>query len=358
MKLSNNWYARNRGNTPKSLPATKYLILTVLSVIIIAVVIMFTVFKTDVIFDDEVKLDIPTYFENIKMVSVVKTIEQSDASLNQTSASNISVDAKGWYTDMPDLTNNTNSAGMIGKIPYYSAPTFASTSNTFFYFAEKAKLDLYDYLDGLGVPHKSLAERSFIENNYLSHMSGIDTPWYPGPTGSFSDGTKYRDVNGVKCIFIAPPPCASDKEYYSSGKWGKDSDPGLDYHKVKYNIVLVPNGADKTDTSKYIYIPAVAGSSKAHTYPWGVAQTCINIKDNKHLVGWKNGHSWGGWDKTVSDASTEQAVKEVCSEYDDGAGYGVMHYMYCTLELCATTQQFRSALTSDWDLVGFITYRE
>ena len=67
MKLSNDWYARNRGNTPKSLPATKYLILTVLSVIIIAVVIMFTVFKTDVIFDDEVKLDIPTYFENIKI---------------------------------------------------------------------------------------------------------------------------------------------------------------------------------------------------------------------------------------------------------------------------------------------------
>ena len=344
-------------------PFARYSVSAVGCLLICGVAFLFLMFGTDTIYQiDNNDINTATSISRTSVSTIVNTIEneENDQSgvINLPGLSGLSgIDYTAWYSDITGVTGNTSNAVSIGNVTAYKNIPWNSTENTFFFYSEKAKLELYDYLVSIGVPEKRGGDKSFVTNNYMAYMHTIDSI-KPQPTGTLTDGTKVRTIDGIQCVFIAPMPAVANKDYFSSGDWGKASwtnEP--DWFSAKFCIVVVPKGANKEDSSNYIYIPAVAGSAKAHTYPWGVAQTNVSVRNETSIAGFLYGKGDYGWTMSVGNASNESDIAAVGQAYDDGQGYGILHYLYCTLELCGAGKDFRDTLTASYDMVGYITFR-
>lgn len=359
-KRGNRSNVENKGTIQS--PFVKYCITVVSCTLICGVAFLFLMFGTDTIYQvNEDSIDTAQSFNRVSVSTVVDTIKQEDSSTGSISVPGLSgltgIDYNSWYTDLSSITGDTSNPVEIGAVTAYRSIPWDSTGETFFYYSEKAKLDLYDYLSDKGLSAKRQGTREFVESNYMAYMNTVDRG-KPTPTGSFSDTTKYCTRDGLNCIYIAPMPATCNKDYFSSGDWGVSSWTNIpDWDTTKFCIVVVPKGSDKKDSSNYIYIPAVAGSAKAHTYPWGVVQTNVSVKSPTRVEGYTRSGGDFGWGMDVSDVTIESEIVNIVNAYDDGAGNNIMDYLYCSLELCATSSSFRESLKSGYDMVGFVTFK-
>lgn len=268
------------------------------------------------------------------------------------------LDYTTWYTNLNDIVANRENKVMISDIVAYKNPPWDSTEDTYFFYQHKAKMDLYDFLTSRDIQAAQgrQSSRDFVENHYLSYMNGWDPTGHRPIEGFTPNKTAYCTVDGVRCVFCGPMPAAIYKDYVSSGKWAEKSWPGVEWeNKAKYCIILVPKGADREDSSNYIYLPAVSGSSKAHTYPYGVTQTNVSVTSPNSIAAFL--HTGGDYAKKYDLAANDtNTIKYIAQTYDDGRGNHMLDYIYCGVELCFPGSRFYDAL-HEYDFVGYLVYK-
>lgn len=326
--------------------------------------IMFLLFKTNSLYSyDEETIESIAFIPSQASSLAVSTTTQSTTS----SGTNGPITLSGeWYTDMSTIVADTSQPVQIGSLTAYKGYPWSASSETFFYDIIKAKTDLWNYLTGIGAP-ASLGGKTLEStlSNFWTVDSydkipfinaGIDTVPKAGETNT---GTKYATIDGIQCYYFAPMPCQFDQTFYSSGEWSKSSCAKADYTKVKFAVVLTPKDADVTDQSQWVYLPCVTGDVKAHTYPWGVAQTNVRVKDNTAVdIAYRNGGEQN-YRKTVGDIGTDNAVKEIANDSHFNSYYGnMLDGIYCVFETCGMQSVDCKKLTKEYTCVGCITYKE
>lgn len=298
-----------------------------------------------------------TPHRDTKVSTVIKATNSNEVDMPGVG---INMDSEGWYTDLNGMQGSTAGAFEVAGFKVYPQPPWNATNNTFFFNAYKAKLELYDYLVSLGADQSVLqGSRSFTENNSFTRFgNGIDSIGRHGTTGRTSAGVMYCEVEGQKCIYIGPMAAAVNRTYYSSGDWTKKSfSAGYNWQTWKGCLVLVKKGEDYYNSNNYLYLPCVAGSAKAHTYPWGVTQTTVCI-DNNHKVSWPT--SWNVSDHwaggiTLNDAGSEEDIKRVATTFRFG-NTNMLSYLYCTAEVCGISSDALKLFTDNYMAVGFVSY--
>lgn len=333
----------------------------VLVIILLAMAFIFLIFRSNAIYDISVEdVQNSPVMQTISMKSVTSSLDSGSASSNILGT----ISSDEWYTDMPNLVANTSGTVKIGAMTAYTSSPWDSTSGTYFYNAHQAKLDLWDYLNNLGVSGISYQKtRDFTDNNYWTNESR--SVLYNPSTGNtlasasnrhqYSSGTWYSVVDGIDCVYFANVPALYDRTYYSSGNWAKKSNTITGNDTNKYCIILVPKGSDLMDQTKWVYLPAITADCKGHTYPWGVTQTNITVSSSTKVYGATSSGGDYGWSKTVSDIGTETNIKDICTSYQNG-NYKVVDYLYCILETNGWKEAETTAMTDNYDMVGFMVY--
>ena len=280
-------------------------------------------------------------------------------------ASNISLDADGWYTDLAgQKADKSNFVDVMGFKGYKGLPWDAN-SQTFFFNSYKAKLDLWDYLDKLGAPHLTgdyQTTREFTMNNSMTRSSSTVTSIARRcPHGYTASGIMYGAVDNEQCLFLGPYPAGISKTYYSSGNWTKGAWAGITYNWQTWKgcAVFVEKGKSPTDPQNYLYVPCIAGDAKGHTYPWGVTQTTMSISSNTHIA-WpasSGRNPQNDWSQGINltDAGSESDILKACSAFKYG-NTNVFSYLYQTLEINGISNAQFSAFRSKFTHVGYVSY--
>lgn len=337
---------------------------TVAILVIGIAAVMFLIFKTNSLYayDDETIENIvfiPSQASSLAVSATTQSVE------NGTASGPITLSGE-WYTDMSSIKADRSQTVQIGSLTAYKGYPWDATGETFFYDIQKAKTDLWNYLTGIGAPKPlgSATLESTLKNFWTvdsySEIPFINAGIATVPkAGTTSTGTKYASIDGVQCYYFAPMPCQFDKEFYSSGEWSRSSCAKADYTKVKFAVVLTERSNEITDQSKWIYLPCVTGDVKAHTYPWGVAQTNVRVKDNTAVdIAYRNGGEQN-FRKTVGDIGTDNAVKEIANDSHFNSYYGnMLDGLYCVFETCGIQSVDCDKFKNKYTCVGCITYKE
>lgn len=335
----------------------------VLIVVIISVSFITVLFKSDTHLkvSDVLSQKDTALMRNTQVQSVIKSLGTSNTNASVPGLSQ-PMDPNSWYTDMPNLKGSTDNPISINGFDAYPQPPWDSTNKTYFFNSYKAREDLYNYLTSLGAsPHRREEKYDYLKDVTINRYgSGIDSIARRCPTGRTSKGFLYGKVDGMKCIFACALPAIVSKTYYSSGYWGKKSwEPGYNWQTYKFCLVLTENNNDVYDTSKYLYIPAVAGSAKAHTYPWGVCQTNICIESSTQLA-YPAEHRTGpssDWAQKihVSDAGTDEGVKEVIKKFK-WQNTNILYGLHDMCEICGWPSNLSNNDFDKYKLVGYLSY--
>lgn len=338
----------------------KFIAGSVIIIIVGIIAIMFLIFKTNSLYayDEDViseSVFIPSQASSLS----VRTQMQDLAS---TESEPISLSGE-WYTDMSGIKADRSQTVKLGSLTAYKGYPWDASKETFFYDIYKSKTDLWNYLTGLGAP-KPLGGKtleSTLANFWtVEFYSKLTANAKIKRTGKTDTGTIYTEIDGVQCYYFAPMPCQLDQNYYSSGDWSKQSCSSFtNYKKVKFAVVLTERSNDVNDQSKWIYLPCVVGDVKAHTYPWGVAQTNVRVKDNTAVdIAYRNGGE-KNYRKTVGDIGTDNAVKEIANDSHFNSYYGnMLDGLYCVFETCGIQSVDCDAFKNKYTCVGCITYKE
>lgn len=285
--------------------------------------------------------------------------EKSSGGHSITTAKSVkNIDYSAWYTSMPSIKGERDNTVQISDITAYTTPPWDSTDDTYFFYQHKAKMDLYDYLTSRDIQaaRGNQSSREFVEDHYLSYMNGWDRTGHRAIQGFTEHKTAYCNVDGVQCVFCGPMPAAIYKDYVSSGAWAKKSWPGSEWEsRTKMCLVLVPKGKDREDSKNYIYLPAVSGSAKAHTYPWGVTQTHVSVTGENSIGAYTVGG--GDYGKKYSlPANSADTIQYIAQTYNDGNGHHMLDYLYCGVELCYPGDDLYQKL-HNYDFVGYLVYK-
>lgn len=322
--------------------------------------IMFLIFKTNSLYAyDEDVISKSVYIPSQASSLSVKTQMQD---LADAGSETISLSGE-WYTDMPNLVADTSQKVQIGSLTAYKSYPFNSTETTFFYDVRKAKTDLWNYYDSLGAPegfyHPTLEStlKNFACNGRMALTANCKIP----STGTTSAGTKYAIVDGVECYYCAPSPCTMDETFYSSGKWSEQSCSDFrDYGNIKFAFIVAPVNEDIENQANWLYIPFLVGDVKAHTYPWGVAQTNCSVVDTSTVnVAWYDSGGHEHNEKVqVGDTKTDEAVKTIVnSQYFTAYLGNVRDGLSCVLETYGMVESDCNKLFKDYTCMGIITYK-
>ena len=301
--------------------------------------------------------DVPAYdFSGPSTFNTGKNAETLQ--ISNTEVSNISVNHNSWYTDLKNQRQDRSNVVKIGNSTAYKGLPWDTEDDTYFYNVYKAKSDLYDYLKEIGVNPNQTKERVLNQCNgdyeYMPPCLGKFNRWafdinQKSSIRSESDGTHYLIKDGVKCYFCAPQPAVYYRKYYSSGKWAQGG--SVENKKGnKFALVFVKDAKDVEDTSKYIYLPVIAGDTKGHTYPWGVVQTCLNVKSKTRVDGYPS-QSW-----VVTDVSDKSSIKKICSEYRNSS-YTIFDFMDCSYETFGWSKTMY-AEANKYINVGYVVWPE
>lgn len=324
--------------------------------------IMFLIFKTNSLYSyDDETIESIAFIPSQASSLAVSTSTQSTTT---SSGTNGTIALSGeWYTDMSTIVADTSQPVQIGSLTAYKGYPWSASRETFFFDVYKAKTDLWNYLTGLGVPQPTTGislESTLARFWTVEYWNKLTANAKIPRAGTTNTGTIYAEVDGIQCYYFAPAPALIDQNFYSSGDWAKQSCASFnDYDKIKFAIVLTERSNDVTDQSQWIYMPCVIGDVKGHTYPWGVAQTNVSVKDNTAVnIAYRNGGEQN-FRKTVGDIGTDNAVKEIANDNHFNSHYGnMLDGVYCVFETCGIQSIDCDAFSSKYTCVGFITYKE
>lgn len=264
----------------------------------------------------------------------------------------LDMDPSEIYIDKPNLKGSTARSVDVGGFILYKDPTWNSTTNTFLVNLQKANNLVYN-----AIKDNQSTEPSVSETTPLSDWAR----YMYGSLGSAKDGNMkkvpnrvseapamYSDVNGIKCYLIAVGAAVTDKDWYTSGKWNDNTSVndatyyGNYNNSVKYNVVLEKDGED-------YYLPCVPGTAKAHTYPYGFAETFF-AKQGSNIVG---PNSWENTGIPVGLQNIDAMSKLCISKL----GYDMTKPM-SYIEFCAVSDKnVIGAIKKPFTLKGVIVYK-
>lgn len=363
---TNEWHANHRGKQPDN-KMPKRLVYSCAASITLVVLMLSLFFKSDLFVSKDIleEGDIVTFSKNTTVETIESQIEQGST----TPSSNMQINTDEWFTEMPNIVGDKSETVKLKSLTAYKNPPLSSMDETYFYNFYKAKGDLLSYLHKLAPDAKPLYSSrtdEYIMDNYLTveyEDDYTDNRQFDKSDTNTANGTLCYREDGIEFYYTAVLPNLCSMDYYSSGTWAKAShvyqNLRNDYY-FYYLACLFPKGGDPTDESTYIYLPFVIGDTKAHTYPWGVVQTNVVIKDENTIYaatgeGGDYAHKF-----TVNSAADDASVKEALTWNGYTAHYGNMFDGMAVggIETCGMKSEDRNAITDKYNLAGFIVYKK
>lgn len=315
-------------------------------ILVLSTAFVFLVFRTDYIYNvDADSTFASANFERISVTTVIEEIERlkgGDGTLvpgENTQPRN----STGWYEDIPQGTPSGNTTGVtFDGVSLYKGLPWPADDSTYIYYQYKAKEDIYNLFNQCGI------------NKTDTGRSVVNSPVSSVPVTS--------DVDGVKSLNVGTVPAAIDRDYFPTKAFSQangGADSGAVNYQLKFAIVLVPEGADKSDKESYFYLPASKVDAKAHTFFGGVVQTNVKVIDD-HTI--QISKDWSGTknyqDVTLDSSRTLRDVLDELNnklipqyrtvDYDMGVWYSN------DLETYNLSQDTVSALSDNYDIVGIV----
>lgn len=273
------------------------------------------------------------------------------------------IDTSGWYVDLPNKSKGslygTIDAGSGGVLNIYKGLPWDTNSDTYLFNLVAAHNDFYTMIEELGAPISNVSSK--VVNSPVG-----------GDIGKmFPHGT--LNVFGENCWGLGVHPSLIDREYVSGGHfWNTNYVPGDGIGqngKYQLAVVIVKKGADTSNVANWYSIPATRMDYKAHTWPWGVAQTNIRFNDKEQKLDVATNSSGSSFVTISLDGSND--IKKTCSYLIDwmsgkttidGKSYpgapkvllGLWHSNWLETENC--DKAFIKKFSEDWDVVGVVKY--
>lgn len=327
--------------------------------IIIAVGVMLSCIIYNVMTSDEnTAIEIGSMYSGASLSQIQSKSVQS--SFNEGLASNtgggssINANTSEWYTDMSDLKKGScRVVETCQGFDLYDSPTFDAEGITFFFNSYKASCDLLDMIEGLGIKPKR--DKAYNLDWWMNRESGsiLNATFKPNATSNKA-GTLCKMKDDKAMLLFAPMPTQCSDTYYSSGAWHQFSSYWSDeILNIYFNIVLVKQGQDPNNQSNWMYLPATPADVKAHTYPWGVAQT--NLRVNQHNPTQIDGAGASG-DATYrynGDRSSTDFIRNTLKTQETYGNYASTIMLWDT---CEATGVSTTEWNQKYDMVGCITY--
>lgn len=353
-------------------PFIRYCITAVSCILICGAGFLFLMFNTNTIFsvneDSIVKQHSPVRRVNVS--TVISTIEENVANndnsdevtnndeppVNPNTPGVVPELSGGWYSSVPD---NLKTAGTPvidlelsdGVVRLYNGLPWDAEESTYIFDIKTAAEDTINYINTMCGQDSGLSATRFAYSYELKSKNSI------------------RTENGVVCLSFAPMPALVTPTYNNEFKtdlWWQESTPSgafYGYAESRWDDESLYPGArkycailrSKTDGSIY-YLPLCAMDSKAHTFPGGVMQTNIRLRD-----GSANSNQ-GPFTIDIGDTGTQgkevswnNFIEVINTEHGESGGPLLKEYMKACLEFygCDATD---CQIFLNYECLGFVAW--
>lgn len=315
-------------------------------------------FKTDVMMKGDDVTDVATVSHSNNRVRVDYAL-QTDSAVNIPGITDsVEVNNDEWYTDITSSMQAGNVKETFYGIPLYDGPPWeVPNAGAHIYNASKAKSDLCDKLESLGVSLSTYDKNKIIDWWYISGDPSLKghANWDVVDT---TEGitVKLETLAGVNCLPVALPPCAGTKTYYSDGNWKGVGDPevhpgmvGYTWHTSQMAAILV----DRNTQEEY-YMPMCPCDAQGHTYPWGVTYTSIKcVSNTKTAPFYELSQSSGSL--SFGDVGSDEALK-ASAEALASNGLDISNYLYRVVENYGSSGNLSGKLNGRFTLKGILMY--